>query len=164
MHRPFDHGYQRLRAGRHSETGRVYLVTTVVRNRDPVSRHWLAAQTCANILHNVPRNAPVTTVAWVVMPDHVHWLLQLNQGDLAGVVRDFKSRAGRRVNGLLDRTSPFWQPGFHDRAVRWEEDVRALARYVVANPLRAGLCEQIGDYPYWNAIWLESDPGNALDL
>jgi len=47
-----------------------------------------------------------------------------------------------------------WQPGFHDHALRKEEDVRAVARYVVANPLRAGLVQRIGDYPHWNAIWL----------
>jgi putative transposase len=32
--------------------------------------------------------------------------------------------------------------------------MRAIARYVVANPLRAGLAGTIGDYPYWDAVWL----------
>ena len=44
--------------------------------------------------------------------------------------------------------------GLHDHAVRSDEDFRALARYVVANPLRAGLVSQIGDYPLWDAAWL----------
>ena len=48
-----------------------------------------------------------------------------------------------------------WQAGFHDRALRAEVDVRAAARYLVANPLRAGLVVSVGDYPYWNAIWLD---------
>jgi hypothetical protein len=47
-----------------------------------------------------------------------------------------------------------WQPGYFDRALRAEEDVREVARYIVANPLRAGLCRQIGDYPLWDALWL----------
>jgi hypothetical protein len=29
-----------------------------------------------------------------------------------------------------------------------------LARYIVANPLRAGLVEHLGDYPHWDAVWL----------
>jgi len=29
-----------------------------------------------------------------------------------------------------------------------------MARYIVANPLRAGLVERIGDYPLWDATWL----------
>jgi len=32
--------------------------------------------------------------------------------------------------------------------------VQATARYIVANPLRAGLVERLGDYPLWDAVWL----------
>jgi hypothetical protein len=47
-----------------------------------------------------------------------------------------------------------WQKGFHDRAIRREEDLRAVARYIIANPLRAGLVRRVHDYPLWDAIWL----------
>jgi len=47
-----------------------------------------------------------------------------------------------------------WQKGYFDRALRREEDLKAMARYIVANPLRAGLVEHIGQYPLWDAIWL----------
>lgn len=47
-----------------------------------------------------------------------------------------------------------WEKGFHDRALRGEATLKPAARYLVGNPLRAGLAEQIGDYPYWNSIWL----------
>ena len=36
-----------------------------------------------------------------------------------------------------------------------DEDMRAMARYIVANPLRASLVEHIGDYPLWDAVWLD---------
>ena|SRR5690242_2443060 len=59
-----------------------------------------------------------------------------------------RSRAGRcRAGKNLDA-------GYHDRALRREEDVVATARYVVMNPVRAGLVSRIGDYPHWNAIWV----------
>ena len=35
-----------------------------------------------------------------------------------------------------------------------EEDLRAVARYIVGNPLRAGLVRNVLDYPYWNCVWL----------
>ena len=47
-----------------------------------------------------------------------------------------------------------WQQGFHDRALRREDDLVKVARYVVANPLRAGLVRKYGDYPLWDAIWV----------
>jgi REP element-mobilizing transposase RayT len=46
------------------------------------------------------------------------------------------------------------QRAFYDHALRQDEDVQGVARYIVANPLRAGLVENIGDYPLWDAIWL----------
>ena len=55
---------------------------------------------------------------------------------------------------LKGRVSPVWQRGFYDHAIRREENLRNVARYIVANPLRAGLVQQIGDYPLWDAIWL----------
>ena len=48
-----------------------------------------------------------------------------------------------------------WQDNYHDQAVRAEEDLRKMARYIVANPLRANLVEHIGDYSLWDAVWLD---------
>jgi hypothetical protein len=89
------------------------------------------------------------------MPDHWHGLIVLGKGDsLATLVGRFKAATARsvdrnrRINGWL------WARGFHDRALRSDEDVRTAARYLIANPVRAGLAERVGDYPYWNAAWL----------
>jgi hypothetical protein len=47
-----------------------------------------------------------------------------------------------------------WQKGFYDHALREGEALQNVARYIVANPLRAGLVAHIGDYPLWDAVWL----------
>lgn len=97
--------------------------------------------------------APVDSLAWVLMPDHLHWLLRLRDLPLAEV-GPVKSRSALAVNRALGRQGPVWQKDFHDHGIRGEEDLRALARYVVANPLRAGLVGHIGEYPLWDACWL----------
>src|SRR5690606_22779756 len=95
-------------------------------------------------------------IAWVLMPDHAHWLLQLGSGaglsELVGTLKSASSRAVSRAGGPSGR---LWAPGFHDRALRDDQSLIAVARYIVANPLRAGLVERIGDYPFWNApgVW-----------
>ncbi len=90
------------------------------------------------------------------MPDHLHWLVQLHNGSLSALLQRFKSCSASQVNRLLRRTGKtLWQPGFHDRAVRDDEDIRAIARYIAANPIQAGLVRNIGQYPHWDAIWLE---------
>ena len=78
------------------------------------------------------------------------WLMTLRSGELPGVMRLLKGRTAHAIG------SPIWQPNYHDHAVRRDEDLRVLARYIVANPLRAGLVERIGDYPWWDSIWLDA--------
>ncbi len=146
---PF-HRSHLLRKGRFSEPGRIYLVTTVTHGRDPLFVDWRAGRLIARTIAGMP----VRTLAWVVMPDHLHWLLELGGGSLGDTVRTMKSVSARAVNMQSGRNGSVWQKGYHDHAVRVEEDVRALARYLVANPLRAGMVRRVGDYPLWDARWL----------
>ena len=89
------------------------------------------------------------------MPDHLHWLVQLESGSLSRLVAGFKAASARAINHLLHTPGqPRWQTGFHDHALREEEDLPALARYIVANPLRAGLVASVRAYPHWDAVWL----------
>ena len=53
--------------------------------------------------------------------------------------------------GRLPPAGPLWQPGFYDRALRREDDRKAVARYILTNPLRAGLVgsmHQLDQYRY----------------
>ena len=94
-------------------------------------------------------------LAWVLMPDHVHWMVQLGtKTSLSHSVNRLKSASARRLNQYLGREGSVWANAFHDRALRREDDLKAMARYVVANPLRAGLVEKVGNYPFWDAVWL----------
>lgn len=95
-----------------------------------------------------------TSIAWVVMPDHFHWLVELHNGDLPKLMQVTKSRCARRINQQRGFSAPVWQKGYFDRALRRDEDLKVMARYIIANPLRAGLVARIGDYPLWDALWL----------
>ena len=88
------------------------------------------------------------------MPDHLHWLVTLQTGSISKLMQRIKGQSAISINHALGIHGQLWQKGFHDRAIRKEEDLQAIARYVVANPLRAGLVDRIGDYPLWDAIWL----------
>jgi putative transposase len=143
-----------LRKGRHSEPGRIYLLTTVVRARQPLFSDMTSARLLIQELRLAHDCRLASSLAWVVMPDHLHWLVQLGDSDLDSLMRQVKSRSAMAINRARGMTGAIWQEGFHDRALRKEEDVRAAARYVVANPLRAGLVTRLGDYPFWDAVWL----------
>ena len=150
---PIYHGKD-LRKGRFSEVGRPYLVTAVTRDRMPLFKDLWLARLVVNELRREADTGHAENFAWVVMPDHLHWLLAPKTASLAEIVQRAKSRSAIAMNRALDRKGPIWQKGFHDRALRREENLVAMARYVVANPLRAGLVTHIGDYPHWDAVWL----------
>ncbi len=78
----------------------------------------------------------------------------MSYDDLSAAINRFKACSASRVNEHLNRQGALWQKSFYDHALRKNEDVRGIARYFVANPLRAGLVEHIGNYPLWDAVWL----------
>ena len=150
-------GQHRLRRGRFSEPGRVYLLTAVTAGRQPLFFDLPAARAVIACLRHPHDRGQVDSLAFVVMPDHAHWLVRLEGGEpLSRIMGNVKKFSARKVNNLLgEGDGTVWQPGFHDRAIRREEDLEAVARYVVANPLRAGLVDRIADYPHWDAAWLD---------
>lgn len=142
-----------LRNGRHSEVGRIYHVRLVCRHREPVFADFEKGRLVVRAMQQVESAA--RTLAYVVMPDHLHWLMCLQEGStLSGAVQKLKSMATRELHRRAGVQGPIWQPGFYDRAIRREDDLPAIARYIVANPLRAGLVTSIRDYPLWDAVWL----------
>ncbi|RMN39379.1 hypothetical protein ALQ64_03732 [Pseudomonas cannabina] len=105
-------------------------------------------------LRQVQEQQLADSLAWVIMPDHIHWLLQLNGQSLSRVVQRVKSKSAIAINRAKCCSGPFWQSGFHDTSIRTEDSLVNYARYVVANPVRAGLVKSVRDYPLWDAIWL----------
>jgi REP element-mobilizing transposase RayT len=152
-------GHRALRVGRGSVTGQVYLVTTTTLHRRSWFSDWNAARAACAALHGAAPRADITLIAWVLMPDHWHGIVRLDgTTSLSAAINRLKSTSAIAANAAMARHGSLWSRAFHDRAMRADEDVLATARYVVANPVRAGLCRRIGDYPFWDAIWLSDTP------
>ncbi|MES3006275.1 MAG: transposase [Pseudomonadota bacterium] len=144
---------RRLRDGRHSEVGRIYHIRLVCWHRRPVFADFEKGRAVVRAMQQVESVA--RTLAFVVMPDHVHWLMSLEKGAALGaVVQKLKSLTTRELHGRWEWQGPVWQSGFYDRAIRRDDDLLTIARYIVANPLRAGLVRSIRDYSLWDAVWL----------
>jgi putative transposase len=82
------------------------------------------------------------------MPDHLHVLAEGCRED-ANTAR-FVMRL-RQVSGYAYRQrsgARLWQDGYHDHVLRKEDASLEIARYIVANPVRAGLCAHPREYPY----------------
>ena len=150
-----EHGHE-LRKGRVSIPGQIYLVTAVTYKRRPFFNEISTGRLVVQELIRSARFGTAETLAFVIMPDHFHWLLSLGSHcSLSTVVSGVKSYSAIGINRMLSRQgAPVWQRGFHDHALRRDEDIVHVARYIVANPLRAGIVRRLGDYPLWDAVWL----------
>lgn len=142
-------------AGRRPRAGQACHLSFTIRGREPLFRDFSAACAMATCLHESTLAADGRMLAWVVMPERVHCLFQPGaQRPLHVAVTAFKSGSARRVNHALGRTGALWERAWDDHPLRSDEDLRSVARCIVANPLRAGLVRRIADYPFWNAVWL----------
>jgi REP element-mobilizing transposase RayT len=147
--------YPDLRKGRYSEPGREYLITTVVHKRLPIFCGLTVARACIRELARTAHETDALWLPWVPMPDHFHGLVSLGHSTkLSEVMRRFKGSSAAAINQSRSSSGTVWQPGFHDHALRREESRIAIARYIVADSLRAGLATKASDYPHWDSLWL----------
>jgi putative transposase len=144
----------RLRIGRQSESGRLYLVTFTTYRRQRWFCNWEDARCVSRCVDAADTWPSARVLCWTLMPDHWHGLLELGDEPLSQAVARAKAIASRQWHRERGRSGKLWAPGFHDHGLRRKEDVLPTARYIVANPVRAGLTKRVGSYPYWNSIWL----------
>lgn len=148
-------GARQLRKGRYSEAGRIYLITSITHGRRAAFSDFQCGRALVRELMTETARGDLESLAYVVMPDHLHWLVQLGEGaDLSVCVQRAKSCSARAVNRVAGTTGQLWQRGFHDHALRHDEELVDFARYVAANPLRAGLVRSLRDYALWDAKWI----------
>jgi REP element-mobilizing transposase RayT len=101
--------------------------------------------------------------AWVVMPNHVH-ILVLPKVQMPMLMRWMKGTTARRANQITSRTGlPFWQDESYDHWVRNSRERNRIVRYIEANPVSAGLCKRVEDWPWSSANW-NSNNGQANRL
>ena len=148
-------GHKSLRRGRCSIPGQIYAVTFTTAHRVPWFADFETARVAAGTLVSSMRTTDAEMLAWVLMPDHAHVLLALGaRWSLQKTVQRLKWGTANAVNRTAGRRGILWARAFHDHALRTDEDVRSVARYIVLNPVRAGLVARCGDYSFWDAVWI----------
>jgi putative transposase len=143
-----------LRKGRASIAGQIYFLTVCCENRQRI----FTARQHASVVSKECSSQVIwldsSLLAWVLMPDHWHGLIRLgNQNSLSTIMQRFKSITTKKIYLNRYQNKKIWQSGFYDHAIRKEESIEHVARYLLDNPMRAGLVKNITDYPYWNTQW-----------
>jgi putative transposase len=98
-------------------------------------------------------------LAWAVMPNHVHALIEVMQTPLADILHGWKSYTAKAANRLLKHSGDFWQDEYFDRYIRDEEHFREALRYVENNPVKAGLVWSAEEWIFGSAHYRRSAGG-----
>ena len=86
-------------------------------------------------------------LAWVVMPNHVHLLVEVWQTPMVELIKDWKGYSARHINRLLGRRGKLWQDKYWDRYIRDEAHYRKVVHYIETNPVKAGLVKSPEQWP-----------------
>jgi len=100
-------------------------------------------------------------IAYCFMPDHLHLLVegQAEASDGTRFITRAKQYSGAAYSQQFQER--LWQRYGFEHVLRDEELTLAVARYVLNNPIRAGLARNVGDYPFVGS--LVYDLGDLLD-
>ncbi len=100
-------------------------------------------------------------LAYTVMPNHVHLLVQ-GRDESANAVRLIQQSKQKPGFSYKRETGhQLWLPSFFDRIVRRGDDAVEIAAYILANPVRAGLMSAEDVWPYSGGTLLEATLGRS---
>lgn len=128
--------------------GGTYFFTVVTADR----RAWLASRAGRSALGQAMREVrvqqPFDTVAIVVLPDHLHaiWALPEGDADFSRRWRRVKQRTTLRLRRETRFRGKAWQARFWEHVIRDEEDLRRHVDYIHYNPVRHGLVRAPGEW------------------
>ncbi|VFN07563.1 MAG: putative transposase, partial [Candidatus Kentron sp. G] len=142
--------HEQLPKGQH--TGAIYFFTVVTYRRKP----WLDRDERIEILREALRKTmvhrPFRIDAMVVLPDHLHCLWQLPEGDhdFSGRWREIKKAVSRHIDTRTNHRNerPVWQRRFWEHLIRDEDDLCNHRDYIHYNPVKHGLAKRPGDWPW----------------
>ena len=135
--------------------GGSYFFTVVTHNRQPLLTTESFRCALREAINEVRKSQPFENDAWVLLPDHMHCMWTLPEGD-----QDFSKRWGRSKAGVSKRVilpsieanarreSGLWQRRFWEHLIRDERDFRNHLDYIHFNPVKHGMVSKVTDWPY----------------
>lgn len=145
----------------------IYFVTTKTKGNSQYFRDPRLAELCANRIRVAQMITPFNLIAFVILPDHVHLLIQPGSKiTISKIMHCIKRNISRSANIMLQnphyntnageddhlrlqgKRDFAWQHSFHDHIIRSDEDLYAHIEYIRYNPEKHGEIKAGEPYPY----------------
>lgn len=140
------------------DAGACYFFTLVSHQRHAVLTDAPVRAALRHAIEKVRMSHPFIIEGWVLLPDHLHCLWRLPEGDAAyglrwSMIKRLTSQAVRlpgtiSLSRSLRRESCLWQRRFREHRIRDEDDYRRHMDYLHFNPVKHGLVGRVADWPW----------------
>jgi putative transposase len=102
-------------------------------------------------LDNAQQKYGFKTHAFVLMSNHYHWLMSLKEENLGSGMCYFQTTTSRKIGRLSNRINRIYGARYKPTEILEPIHYANTYRYIYQNPVRAGICNQVEDYP-WSTI------------
>ena len=145
---------------RSTAKGATWFFTVVTYRRQPVLAQPHALQALRAAVRSVRQSHPFEIVAWVVLPDHMHAIWRLPDGDAAYptrwalIKRDTAQASRHLISAPVTESARkrgeigFWQRRYWEHQLRDEVDLSRHVDYIHYNPVKHGLTTRVVDWPH----------------
>jgi putative transposase len=136
-----------------------YFLTICVDKRTPVFVDIELGQFVATQFLQLAAAFGFEVIAYCVMPDHLHILVagQSENSELKPYMHRCKQATGYNWKHDRGHRTRLWQEGFYDRILRDKDPTEGVVRYILENPVRAGLVDDAREYPLLGATNYDVD-------
>jgi len=146
---------------RNFRPGGCYFFTQVTYDRRPWLCNQGARRALRSAIEKVRLKLPFAIAAWVLLPEHLHCIWQLPEGDSDysarwRLIKTFVTKQrdesweilGKGDSRKKRQEQTLWQRRFWEHTIRDDEDYRRHCDYIHYNPVKHGLCLAPREWPY----------------
>jgi len=107
------------------------------------------AEICKETLH-YPDGKDYKLICYTIMFNHIHLVFELlpNNKGISKIMQSIKRISAKRSNIFLKCEGSFWQDESFDRWIRNEKELYFTIRYILLNPVEAGLAKDWREWEY----------------
>lgn len=115
--------------------------------------HWVRLPEVASVISDAMHLRDATQydlLAYCIMPNHVHMVFAVERNDISlyRILQSLKRHTALQANRILNRSGVFWQHESYDHVVRKGDELTRIIRYVLDNPVQAGLVDSWEKWPW----------------
>jgi len=135
----------------YSTKGNIVHIIIGTYKRHPYFKDTDMANEFCGLLIETARQVKNPVYAYCIMPEHIHLLIEPSEN--MNIMDFIKCLKGRFTSDCRKKGKEMrFQRSFYDHILRTDEDVYAVTKYIVGNPVRAGIEERFGDYPFAGSL------------